>query len=67
MFIKWAVCVIRFLLFHMNIYQHWIIIVAFLFHSSDLGNSKFSNKTMFASLITDLIDLQENGITITVN
>jgi len=43
------------------------IFAAFLFHSSDLGNSKFSNKTMFASLINDLIDLQENGITITVN
>ncbi|XP_008189357.1 uncharacterized protein LOC103311498, partial [Acyrthosiphon pisum] len=43
------------------------IFAAFLFHSSDLGNSKFNNKTMFASLINDLIDLQENGITITVN
>ncbi|XP_029341015.1 uncharacterized protein LOC115033122 [Acyrthosiphon pisum] len=43
------------------------IFAAFLFHSSDLGNSKFNNKTMFASLISDLIDLQENGITITVN
>jgi len=40
----------------------------FLFHSSDRGNSKFNKKkTIFASLIKVLIDLQENRIIITVN
>jgi hypothetical protein len=37
------------------------IFPAFLFHSSDRGSSKFNNKTIFASLIKVLIDLQENG------
>jgi len=43
------------------------IFPAFLFHSSDRGSSKFNNKTIFASLIKVLIDLQENGISISVN
>ncbi|KAF0723633.1 Uncharacterized protein FWK35_00027468, partial [Aphis craccivora] len=43
------------------------IFPAFLFHSSDRGSSKFDNKTIFASLIKVFIDLQENGISISVN
>lgn len=43
------------------------IFPAFLFHSTDRGEHKFNNKTLFSSLITELIDLQENGISICVN
>lgn len=43
------------------------IFPAFIFHSSDRGKNKFDNKKMFSSLIRDLIDLQENGISIVVN
>lgn len=41
------------------------IFVAYLFHSADRGvNNKVLNDVMFSSLIQELIDLQENGITI---
>lgn len=46
------------------------IFSAFLFHSTDRGEHKFNNKTLFSSLITvitELIDLQEIGISICVN
>ncbi|CAI6372799.1 unnamed protein product [Macrosiphum euphorbiae] len=43
------------------------IFPAFLFHSTDRGEQKINNKTLFSSLITELIDLQENGISICVN
>jgi len=43
------------------------IFLAFLFHSSYRGSSKLNNKTIFASLIKVLIDLQKNGIPISVN
>lgn len=43
------------------------IFPAFIFHSSDRGVNKFDNTKMFSSLIRDLIDLQENGISIIVN
>jgi len=43
------------------------IFVAFLFHSADRGQSKINNKKMFAALIKELIDLQENGILLSTN
>jgi len=43
------------------------IFPVFIFHSSDSGKDKFDSKKMFSSLIRDLIDLQENGISIGVN
>lgn len=43
------------------------IFPAFIFHSSDRGAQKINNKTMFSSIITELIDLEKNGISICVN
>jgi len=43
------------------------IFVAFLFHSADRGQSKINNKKMFAALIKELIDIQENSILLSTN
>lgn len=43
------------------------IFPAFIFHSSDRGVNKFDNTKMFSSLRRDLIDFQENCISIDVN
>jgi len=43
------------------------IFPGYLFHSSDRGAQKFDNETMFSALISTLIDLQENGVTIIIN
>lgn len=43
------------------------IFTAFLFHSSDRGTNKVPNKIMFSRLINELIDLQTNGISVSVN
>ncbi|XP_008189903.1 uncharacterized protein LOC103311874 [Acyrthosiphon pisum] len=41
------------------------IFTAYLFHSDDRGN-KFSNDQIFSSLVKEIIDLQENGVTINI-
>jgi len=43
------------------------IFPGYLFHSSDRGAQKLDNETMFSALISTLIDLQENGVTIIIN
>lgn len=43
------------------------IFVAFLFHSSDRSQYKVNNKTMFSALIKELVELQENGIELSIN
>jgi len=43
------------------------IFLAFIFHSTDRGEQQINNKTLFSCLITELINLQENGISICVN
>jgi len=43
------------------------IFIAYLFHSEDRGIQKVNNHIMFNALIKELIDLHENGISVTVN
>lgn len=43
------------------------IFVAFLYHFSDRGITKINNKKMFAVLIEELIDIQNNGILLLTN
>lgn len=43
------------------------IFVAFLFHSADRGQCKINNETMFSILVKELIELQVNGVQISLN
>lgn len=43
------------------------IFVGYLFHSQDRGTFKINNYDMYKALIKELIDLDTNGISITVN